>query len=70
MWDLIVSVPDHCLSFYFPVFYLCYFFYIPADTKFRACALIIIGSYHFFQRTERQKRFLISHNRFIYITKS
>ena len=21
MWDLIVSVPDHCLSFYFKVFY-------------------------------------------------
>ena len=23
MWDLIVSVPDHCLSFYFPIFSLC-----------------------------------------------
>ena len=23
MWDLIVSVPDHCLSFYFSVFSLC-----------------------------------------------
>ena len=22
MWDLIVSVPDHCLSFYFGHFYL------------------------------------------------
>ena len=22
MWDLIVSVPDHCLSFYFPVYEL------------------------------------------------
>ena len=22
MWDLIVSVPDHCLSFYFPLYYL------------------------------------------------
>ena len=21
MWDLIVSVPDHCLSFYFPLTY-------------------------------------------------
>ena len=21
MWDLIVSVPDHCLSFYFPICY-------------------------------------------------
>ena len=21
MWDLIVSVPDHCLSFYFPTMY-------------------------------------------------
>ena len=30
-----------------PVFYLCYFFYVPADTKFRACALIIFGSYHY-----------------------
>ena len=25
IWDLIVSVPDHCLSFYFPVFILCVF---------------------------------------------
>ena len=24
MWDLIVSVPDHCLSFYFLQFTLCY----------------------------------------------
>ena len=23
MWDLIVSVPDHCLSFYFSEFCLC-----------------------------------------------
>ena len=23
MWDLIVSVPDHCLSFYFEVFNVC-----------------------------------------------
>ena len=30
-----------------PVFYLCYYFYIPADTKFRACTLIIFGSYHY-----------------------
>ena len=22
MWDLIVSVPDHCLSFYFDIIYL------------------------------------------------
>ena len=22
MWDLIVSVPDHCLSFYFSLFWL------------------------------------------------
>ena len=22
MWDLIVSVPDHCLSFYFPKSYI------------------------------------------------
>ena len=53
-----------------PVFYLRYFFYIPADTKFRACALIIFWELSLFQRTERQKRFLISHNRFIYIAKS
>ena len=28
MWGLVVSVPDHCLSFYFSVFYfkdLCHF---------------------------------------------
>ena len=24
MWDLIVSVPDHCLSFYFPLLFLTY----------------------------------------------
>ena len=23
MWDLIVSVPDHCLSFYFPRLCVC-----------------------------------------------
>ena len=32
MWDLIVLVPDHCLSFYFKndriVFYLCVVFFI------------------------------------------
>ena len=22
MWDLIVSVPDHCLSFYFPLVFI------------------------------------------------
>ena len=26
MWDLIVSVPDHCLSFYF-LFCCCYYYY-------------------------------------------
>ena len=30
-----------------PVFYLSYLFYIIADTKFRACALIIFGCYHY-----------------------
>ena len=37
MWDLIVSVPDHCLSFYFKIlqtstfyisYYICYLLYI------------------------------------------
>ena len=30
-----------------PVFYLRYFFYIPADSKFSVCALIIFGSHHY-----------------------
>ena len=25
MWDLIVSVPDHCLSFYFPKMFVAIF---------------------------------------------
>ena len=28
MWDLIVSVPDHCLSFYYREKNLKFFFYI------------------------------------------
>ena len=27
MWDLIVSVPDHCLSLYFTVFFFFFFFF-------------------------------------------
>ena len=27
MWDLIVSVPDHCLSFYFVTFFPIFFFF-------------------------------------------
>ena len=45
-----------------PVFYLCYFFSIFLPIQNLELSL--------FQRTERQKQFLISHNRFIYITKS
>ena len=26
MWDLIVSVPDHCLSFYFTILKQCFFY--------------------------------------------
>ena len=29
MWDLIVSVPDHCLSFYF-LYYIMYYILISA----------------------------------------
>ena len=28
IWDLIVSVPDHCLSFYFPEFVIFLFYFI------------------------------------------
>ena len=31
MSDLIVSVPDHCLSFYFPLYLLTKFFVSPAE---------------------------------------
>ena len=27
IWDLIVSVPDHCLSFYFVLFLLLFFYH-------------------------------------------
>ena len=33
MWDLIVSVPDHCLSFYFGKIKQCTFLYILALCK-------------------------------------
>ena len=32
MWDLIVSVPDHCLSFYFPN--LCRILFVIATEKY------------------------------------
>ena len=35
MWDLIVSVPDHCLSFFFPVFEH------TADQKFLLCCVVL-----------------------------
>ena len=41
---LVISQTDEMMT---PVFYLCYFFYILTDTKFRACTFIIIGSYHY-----------------------
>ena len=28
MWDLIVSVPDHCLSFYFSNLFIIYIIYL------------------------------------------
>ena len=28
MWDLIVSVFDHCLSFYFDIFQLCFLMHL------------------------------------------
>ena len=27
MWDLIVSVPEHCLSFYFTILFVFFFFF-------------------------------------------
>ena len=36
MWDLIVSVPDHCLSFYF------------VESKFRRCTTtMVMRMYHY-----------------------
>ena len=40
MWDLIVSVPDHCLSFYFP---LQHFFYDISDKTFCREDVMIFG---------------------------
>ena len=34
MWDLIVSVPDHCLSFYFSSYtFCCVFHYLNSQTQ-------------------------------------
>ena len=53
-----------------PVFYLCYFFYIPADTKFKARASIIFGSYHYSKEMKgKNDSWYHIINRFIYITK-
>ena len=44
------------------------FFYIPADTKFRACTLITCGSYHYIPKNWNVKTiFFISQNRFLII---
>ena len=32
MWDLIVSVPDHCLSFYFDQMHIGKFYHISCNT--------------------------------------
>ena len=46
------------------------FFYFPADTKFRASALIICSSYHYRFFDITKSIFLISQNQFFDITKS
>ena len=45
MWDLIVSVPDHCLSFYFIIFNI-----LPPTPSF-------INSNHNISRTTKSKAF-------------
>ena len=40
MWDLIVSVPDHCLSFYFSIFNN-FFVYSPICMKFVLNRLVL-----------------------------
>ena len=44
MWDLIVSVPDHCLSFYFDLAEEG-FFLIPKKTKTYFMELLNVGFY-------------------------
>ena len=46
MWDLIVSVPDHCLSFYFPLIYQGFknrdpFIYLPFKITIYTCTSMI-----------------------------
>ena len=37
MWDLIVSVPDHCLSFYFPMLELLLSSDIASESVITSC---------------------------------
>ena len=37
MWDLIVSVPDHCLSFYFSFSLQILWFLAPSHVAFLGC---------------------------------
>ena len=48
MWDLIVSVPDHCLSFYLKKNMLCVCYYV-------TCLLIM--SYHHNYNSSTESRF-------------
>ena len=41
MWDLIVSVPDHCLSFYFTIFVIILTYYFVTIT---ASLMLLIGN--------------------------
>ena len=43
IWDLIVSVPDHCLSFYFPFFFFFFFVSIPLRSRAFLLRYVIIG---------------------------
>ena len=49
MWDLIVSVPDHCLSFYFEncLLFLVNLFYVNVYyvSLFVLCSLYIVYAY-------------------------
>ena len=47
MWDLIVSVPDHCLSFYFESQKLVSLFLLVEETDFRSCFLFFFLFFFF-----------------------
>ena len=56
MWDLIVSVPDHCLSFYFP-----YFLILAVSTT----VVNTIGTINVTARSALVRRFRVSFLKYI-----